>query len=286
MKFYSILLFLFIALTGYSQEIIKAPTNPSNVKKGEFFLYWGYNWSWYSKSDIHFKGEGYDFELKEVKAADKQTPFTFENYFQPTYITTPQYNLRLGYYFSNHYSVSLGIDHMKYVVIQGQTVNMNGTISGTGSEYDGVYNNESVVIQEGFLEFEHTDGLNYVNAEVRRFDEVYSFNKDIQLNLFAGAGLGPLIPKTNTTLINKERYDQFHVAGFGVHGLVGVNFTFFKYFFVQTEFKGGYINMPDIRTTSSTSDSASQSFFFGQYNFNVGASFNFLEHKKGKKKKG
>ncbi len=74
------------------------------------------------------------------------------------------------------------------------------------------------------------------------------------------------------------------MAGYGLHALFGVGFTFFKHLIVQTELKGGYINMPNIRTTSNTSDSASQSFFFGQYNFSVGGSFNFLENKKKKEK--
>lgn len=274
---------MFIALSGYAQEVITAPTT-TTPKKGEFFITWGYNWSWYSNSDIKFEGDNYNFELKNVKAADRQTPFTFENYFQPTYITTPQYNLRLGYYFSDHYSVSLGIDHMKYVVNQNQTVQISGEIQNTGTDYDGVYNSDTVFIEEGFLEFEHTDGLNYVNVEVRRFDDLFTLHKKIKMNLLYGAGIGLLIPKTNTVLINNERYDQFHVAGYGLHALVGVGFTFFKHLIVQTEFKGGYINMPNIRTTANSSDSASQSFFFGQYNFSVGGSFNFLENKKRKKK--
>jgi len=273
---------MFIALSGYAQEVITAPT--VTPKKGEFFLTWGYNWSWYSNSDIKFEGDNYNFELKKVKASDRQTPFTFENYFRPTYITTPQYNLRLGYYFSDHYSVSLGIDHMKYVVNQNQTVQISGEIQNTGTVYDGIYNNDTVLIEEGFLEFEHTDGLNYVNAEVRRFDDLYSFHENIKMNLLYGAGIGLIIPKTNTVLLNNERYDQFNVAGYGLHALVGVGFTFFKHLIVQTEFKGGYINMPNIRTTSNSSDSASQSFFFGQYNFSVGGSFNFLENKKKREK--
>ena len=267
---------------GYSQDI-NTPIN-TGPKKGNFFLSWGYNWSWYSNSDIKFEGENYNFELKNVKASDRQTPFTFENYFLPKYITTPQYNLRLGYYFSDHYSVSLGIDHMKYVVNQNQTVQISGEIQNTGTDYDGIYNNDTVFIEEGFLEFEHTDGLNYVNAEVRRFDDLFTLHKKIKMNLLYGAGVGLLIPKTNTVLINNERYDQFHVAGYGLHALVGVGFTFFKHLIVQTEFKGGYINMPNIRTTANSSDSASQSFFFGQYNFSVGGSFNFLENKKKKEK--
>ena len=68
-------------------------------KKDGFFFTWGYNWSWYSNSDIKFEGENYNFELKSVDASDRQTPFTFEKYFRFNSITIPQYNLRLGYYF-------------------------------------------------------------------------------------------------------------------------------------------------------------------------------------------
>ncbi len=56
----------------------------------------------------------------------------------------------------------------------------------------------------------------------------------------------------------------FHISGYGVSAKVGLNFTFFKYFFIQTELKGGYINMNDIRTTHYSADTASQEFFFLQ----------------------
>ena len=85
-----------------------------------------------------------------------------------------------------------------------------------------------------------------------------------QLNILEGVGAGILYPKTNTTLLGKERYDEFHVSGFGVSAKVGLNFTFFKYFFIEAEMKGGYINMNDIRTTDSSSDKASQHFLFLQ----------------------
>ena len=37
--------------------------------------------------------------------------------------------------------------------------------------------------------------------------------------------------------------------------------------------KGGYINMPNIRTTNFTSDRAKQSFFFTQFNWLFGMTF-------------
>ena len=282
MKLYSIIALMIFITNGYSQDI-NTPIN-TDYKKDSFFFTWGYNWSWYSNSDIKFEGENYNFELKSVEATDRQTPFTFEKYFRFNSITIPQYNLRLGYYFKTNFSVSIGIDHMKYVARSGQAVKISGIIENSGTIYDGVYNNKTVLLEEFFLEFEHTDGLNYINAEIRRFDDLFALHKSIKMNLFYGTGIGFIYPKTNSLLLNNDRYDQFNLAGYGLHALFGVGFTFFKHLIIKTELKGGYVNMPNIRTTLNKSDSASQSFFFGQYNFSLGGSFNLCENKQKKKK--
>jgi hypothetical protein len=282
MKLYSIIALMIFITNGYSQDI-NTPIN-TDYKKDGFFFTWGYNWSWYSNSDIKFEGENYNFELKSVEATDRQTPFTFEKYFRFNSITIPQYNLRLGYYFKTNFSVSIGIDHMKYVARSGQAVKISGIIENSGTIYDGVYNNKTVLLEEFFLEFEHTDGLNFINVEIRRFDDLFALHKSIKMNFFYGTGIGFIYPKTNSLLLNNDRYDQFNLAGYGLHALFGVGFTFFKHLIIKTELKGGYVNMPNIRTTLNKSDSASQSFFFGQYNFSLGGSFNLCENKQKKKK--
>ena len=53
-------------------------------------------------------------------------------------------------------TVSLGIDHMKYVMKNNQTVKINGEIN-TGGGFDGTYKNSEIVLTEEFLTFEHTD---------------------------------------------------------------------------------------------------------------------------------
>ncbi|MGL4582126.1 MAG: hypothetical protein ACRCVU_03985, partial [Flavobacterium sp.] len=75
---------------------------------------------------------------------------------------------------------------------------------------------------------------------------------------------GIVLPKTNTTLLGKERYDEFHVSGFGFSAKAGLNVTFFKHFFVQAELKGGYIDMYDVRTTADKADRAMHNFWFAQ----------------------
>ena len=76
---------------------------------------------------------------------------------------------------------------MKYVMNQNQIANVNGFInldsSESGSIYNGTYsktpvnfyNNFDVYDQNvipPFLTFEHTDGLNYINSEFCRFDDI------------------------------------------------------------------------------------------------------------------
>ncbi|WP_010181821.1 hypothetical protein [Aquimarina agarilytica] len=271
---------LLFTVNSFSQNI---PLKNENTRKGKLYFYWGWNGASYSKSTIKFEGDEYNFELKDVVGKDRQTKFSVGKYFNPGSITIPQYNFRIGYYFKDNWDISFGIDHMKYVVQQNQRVKIAGAINGTETIYDGVYSNDDITIQEGFLEFEHTDGLNFVNFEIRRSDQILNLNK-VSLNLTGGLGAGILYPKTNATLINKPRYDDFHVSGFGIDAIVGLNVTFFKRFFVQTEFKSGYINMPSIRTTLSSADKASQSFFFFQRNIVFGGIFNLTKASKIKKK--
>lgn len=235
--------------------------------KGKFTVSWGGNREKYTKSDIHFIGDDYNFLVSNAEAHDKPKGWHVD-YVNPSRMTIPQTNLKLGYFISDHYSVSIGVDHMKYVMTQNQTANITGLID-ENPPFNGGYNNIPTVLTEEFLMFEHTDGLNYIYGEFARQDDISHWfgikNTDkFQVNINEGFGFGFLYPKTNTTLLGKERYDEFHFSGYGTSIKAGINLTIFKYFTIEGVLKGGYINMQDIRTTQSKSDSASQSFFFGE----------------------
>lgn len=259
-----------------AQEEIKIQDKYTAHNKGKFFVSWGGNREIYTKSDVTFTGTDYNFTLNSITAHDKPKGWHID-YINPARMTIPQTNFRMGYFVNDHYSIAIGVDHMKYVMTQNQTANITGTIAA-GTPYDGVYNNTPIVLTEDFLKFEHTDGLNYVNTEFSRHDDISNLFKitntdKIQINLTEGAGVGILYPKTNTTLLGKERRDDWHVSGFGTSLKAGLNITFFKYFYLQGELKGGYINMQDIRTTISKEDSAAQDFFFFQKIIAVGGIF-------------
>lgn len=256
---FSLLLFLLTTVSN-GQSV-----SGNGYNKGRFFIYWGWNRETFSKSGIRFEGADYDFKLSNVVAHDRQTKFGLP-YFNPFRISNPQYNWRVGYMISNHYSVSIGWDHMKYVVDSLQTVKMDGYINNT------IYSGQNQVLTKDFLQFEHTNGLNYINTEIRRIDKLYS-TKNFSINLTEGVGLGILYPKSDVVLLSKPENDEWHLSGYGASVVVGLNFTFFERYFVQTEFKHGYIDMPDIVTTNLSADKASQTFFFNQYNIVFGWNF-------------
>ena len=272
-----ILLFSFITSftvtqTVSAQEKTANPDKYTAHNKGKMFIFWGGNRESFSKSDIHFKGDDYDFTLYDVVANDKPKGWQLD-YINPARMTIPQTNLRIGYFINDHYNISIGLDHMKYVMIQNQIATIGGVVGASYPDYAGTYlpsGNHTVDLTDGsFLKFEHTDGLNYINTEFSRVDDISKLFKvrntdKFQLNITEGIGTGILYPKTNATLLGKERHDDFHVSGFGVSAKVGLNLTFFKYFFIEAEMKGGYINMNDIRTTKDPSDRASQHFLFLQ----------------------
>lgn len=270
------------AVNTFAQEEIAIQDKYAAHNKGKFFVSWGGNRESYSKSDVTFKGKDYLFTVDNMTAHDKPKGWHID-YINPVNMTIPQTNLRLGYFISDHYSVAIGVDHMKYVMTQNQTANVTGYVDlpadQAGAVHNGIYNNQPInFTDETFLTYEHTDGLNYINTEFARHDDISKWfglpNIDkFQINLTEGIGGGILYPKTNTKLLGKDRHDDFHVSGYGVSAKAGINLTFYKHFYIQGELKGGYIDMHDIRTTISSEDSASQHFLFFQRIIAVGGVF-------------
>lgn len=274
-----VLLFLF-TFNSYSQDITE-PTRYTANNKGKFFVSWGGNRSNYSKSDITFKGEDYEFTIKDATAKDKPKGWHID-YVNPARITIPQTNFKIGYFISDKYSLALGMDHMKYVMTRNKNRVVDGYINlpsdDVGSIFNGVYDQQNFMVSEEFLQFEHTDGLNYVYLEFARRDDISSIfnirNTDkFQLNITEGIGAGILYPKTNTTLFDRDRYDEFHISGYGLSIGAGLNLTFFKHFFIQGDLRGGYINMGNIRTTRNPREGASQHFYFSERIISIGGIF-------------
>lgn len=259
---YSFLLLLTAASTSYAQWF------PEIYRKGDFFGGWGWNRSSYTTSDIQFHGEDYNFTLYNVQAKDRQTQFEAKTYFGLKTMTIPQTNMKLGYFVRDNIAVTVGFDHMKYVMVQNQSVAFQGFIDDV--TYMNMVDNGLVKLTPEFLTFEHTDGLNYLLSEIEFYQGIFS-GSFIDVSAYGGLGAGALMPKSNVKLMNYPRNDEFHFAGFGINTKCGAEVLLGNHFYVRGEAKYGYINMPDIVTRAqSISDRASQQFGFAAINFMLG----------------
>ncbi|MEZ4722837.1 MAG: hypothetical protein R2813_13270 [Flavobacteriales bacterium] len=218
---------------------------PMPQRKGSFYLYWGYNRSAYTRSDLHFHGPDYDFTIIDAKAKDRPSPWSSE-YYNINTLSIPQYVYRLGYYLNDRLCVSAGLDHMKYVMVQDQPAKVKGYISSAASaKYAGNYEGQSVVMSGDFLQFEHSDGLNLATVDVSYLYPLYAMNKDkIVLNWNIGGGGFFMITKTRSYVFDKGQDNKFHLSGLTAHLKAGPRIEFWNRFFIGAETKVGYTLLP------------------------------------------
>lgn len=235
--------------------------------RGQIYGYWGWNNADYSDSNIHFRGNGNDFTLYDVQAKDRQTTFSsfqlYHTYLNPGRITIAQYDWRIGYFVADNWAVSLGFDHMKYVMVQDQTVDISGTIVNPGFERPDPTRGQQQLTGD-FLTFEHTDGLNMISLETEYFLPLWNLGNEFDFALFTGAGAGIMYPKSNVKLLSGQRNDEWHVAGYATSIKFGAETTLWHNYFIRILVKYGYVDMDDI-LTSNKGDKASQTFYFDEY---------------------
>ena len=240
MKISLIIGFIFLVQLVFSQEI---------SRKGEVYMLWGYNRAAYAPSDIRFEGANYNFTLYHVKAKDFPSEFKPSVYFGLFSFTIPQYNYRIGYYFNDDLSLSVGLDHMKYVVKRGQSTYIDGTISNSGTQYDGDYNDVLINLDSELMTLEHTDGFNYLSVELDKHWRLWTGCTKHSCDWFAGVGAGLMIPRSDVTVLGVKAANEFHIAGEAMAFQTGFKAKFFNHFSVHTTLKAGVSRLHDILTT-------------------------------------
>jgi hypothetical protein len=240
-------------------------------REDSWYFLWGYNRSFYSESDIDFRGKlngvDYQFTLDNVAAEDGPVNFGAV-YFDTRKWLIPQYNYRFGYHLDDHHVVSFGMDHMKFIMNQDQTVNIQGTTVENAS-LKSYAPGSTRTLTEDFLMYEHADGLNYFSLDLETYDPFWS-NDKIAVKTMWGIGAGFVIPKSNVKLFDGQRNDEFHFAGLGVSAKVAVQMEFLEDYFLRFTIKKGYLNLDDVLTTSGSNNKARQDFEFNQLIFSGG----------------
>ena len=270
MKKTFVLIFLMATIISYGQD--------EKREKKKFSIYWGYNWSAYTPSTLQIEGEGYNYTIHNIVAKDRPSPFDANTYFNPQLLSIPQFSTRVGYQWKEKWALSFGYDHMKYVVEPYQRVPITGSIkTAAAGKYRGYYAaGDSINLEKDFLEFEHTDGLNYFTFEIDNVNELFNIKQGLLLlELRTGIGVGFLIPRTDVNIFDVAGPNIFNFAGYGTSLKTEFRLQFKRHIFLQATGKAGYINMPHISTTKNKADKASQQFGFVEGFWAIGTNFYF-----------
>jgi hypothetical protein len=148
-----------------------------------------------------------------------------------------QYSYQIGYYFHKHnFGLEFNFDHIKYFVRQDQVVHIDGRIGATQ------YNRERELTPD-FFQFEHSDGGNYALLNFVKWKSLLeSKNKKSGLDLVLKAGAGPVIPKTNSTILGAHYDDEYKISGYVAALEGGLKYRFLKHLYLLGSWKGAYAN--------------------------------------------
>lgn len=281
---YSFSWLLFLIPVFFSQNFANAQNKVVDGKyhkKGTLAFHWGYNRGYFSKTNLHFTGPNYDFTLYNIEATDRPTPFSAV-YFNPSTISIPQYNYRFCYYITDRLGISVGTDHMKYVVTQNQMTTISGVITPEASEkYAGSYLNQPIELKEDLLKFEHTDGFNLVSLEFEYLQPLVAIPA-AKLNFYWNSGIGGVwvVTKTDVRVFGDGLDNDFHVAGYTMTGKTGPRMEFKNRFYVAAELKGGYASLPAVLIKNSAPEIGDHNLTFLEYYVVAGVNINLKKRSK------
>jgi hypothetical protein len=245
-----VLFFVFVNMAK-AQSPAKAS---KTVSRRSFYFSAGTHRAFYSPSDIHLISNAhpsFDFVLHHAKA-DDDGGLKFNN-------GAPQYSYNFGYRTKNNWGVEFAFDHVKYIMRNSQTLHVTGTINQRNYDVD-------TVVGPDFVQFEHTDGANYAMLNFVKYRELASGKKSsLELTLKAGGGV--VVPKTNSTIMNKHFDDEYAISGFVVGLEPGLRYNFLRFLFATTSVKAAYADYTHFLIADGHGN---QHWFSVQFNLLVG----------------
>lgn len=247
----------------------------NSTSAGTFFFYWGYNRSMYTDSRIHFKGTDYDFTLSSLEASDRPDKFDPDIYLNLKRLTIPQYNARIGYYYTDKWAISFGVDHFKYVVDDKNEAILSGYIKpGIDSTWSGDYSNFPVTTDRNHFHYENSNGLNFLRFELTRSIDLGEVGSKRQLAFTGnlGASTGPMLTFNDLNFAEKHTLATASLSGYGFAINSGLRIEFFKHIFLQANAGGGFVHLTHVRTRpDNRNDYAQQVLGYFEYNLTIGA---------------
>lgn len=153
------------------------------------------------------------------------------------------YGLRLGYFFEKYPWLGTAIEYFHFKMFADTSGNKR--LVGT---HDGSAGNTSAPVRSVIQQFQITHGVSYLMLDAllryALLQDAERFPKG-RLQLYGGAGVGPVITHAEDVIDNVPNDARYEVAGVGVQGFVGVRALVFKYVgaFVEYKFTHSSLNV-------------------------------------------
>lgn len=227
------LILLLLAGGSYSAEAQRRMKKKDADAQGALWGYWGYNRTRYTVSNIRFVGPGYDFTLANAKAHDEQAILSSNNYLRLSNLTVPQFNVRLGYNFRDHWAISLGYDHHKYIFADDNEVFLSGEIDpgvDDVTNWSGTYDGEPVLTDRKKFHYENSDGMNFIRLELHRVDTWLRFGSKDQFKISTdfGFSFGGILSFNDFRFAGQESKRTISMSGIGTAVHMAPRFEFFR----------------------------------------------------------
>jgi hypothetical protein len=257
----------FECLQVFAQDSSSVIALPKQRKiHGTFYVYWGYNRDWYSKSTINFKNtttDNYDFTLHNARASDKPD---MEHFAELDQLTIPEYNLHAGYFFNDKRDLGIEIswDHLKYVVNDFQNMRVSGNIRGREIDKD-------TLVTPDFVHLQHTNGNNYLMVNILKKHSLFK-KKNIEFSIVGKYGAGVLVSYTISTVLGSHDSGYFHYHGWVTGIATEFKLDLFKYFYISTSLQGAFAKYTHTTIGADREGRAKHHFYSLQYLY--GAGFN------------
>lgn len=279
-----LLLLLSVSFTAEGQH--RRMKKKESDAQGTLWGYWGYNRTRYANSDIRFVGPGYDFTIANAQAHDEQAILSSNNYLRLSNLTVPQFNVRLGYYFRNHWAVSFGYDHFKYILADDNEVFLSGEIDpgvDNVTNWSGTYDAEPVITNRKQFHYENSDGMNFIRLELTRSDTWVRLGERDQFKISTNIGwsLGSILSFNDFRFAGIDARRTISMSGFGTALHISPRFEFFRHVFIQPSLSAGLLRQSKVKTRPNNASSyAQQSIAYGEFNTVVGF-FAYIRPKNG-----
>lgn len=225
-------------------------------RKGEFYISWGYNKEWYTRSDLHIKQPelGNDYTFNNLKGHDRPG---WNNQLFKKAISIPQYNYRLGYFFNPEkgWGVEINFDHTKFIFKDGQDVSLTGKLNGRQVDTTIHFSDES-----GF-HYYLNNGANFLLFNLVKRCELYtSRDEKIKIDFLGKAGIGPVIPHVDNSFFGNSNKPDFQFGGWNVGVEAGIKASFYNYVFLEYTNKLDYARYSNLKVYKGKAKQA-----FGTY---------------------